>query len=69
MFSPRAETGQAPRLTRKRKCQDCGRPATYAPPNAHRRRRHPVTGDDRHDLCFRCFKRRMSAAEREQEAA
>lgn len=66
MFSPRAEAGHQPRLSSKRQCQDCGRPATYAPPHEHRRRKHPVVGRNDHDLCARCFRRRVIDA---QEAA
>lgn len=69
MFSFRAEAEHGPRPSSHRRCQDCGRPATYAPPHAHRRRKHPVVADDSHDLCRRCWRKRLSEAERGQEAA
>lgn len=43
----------------KRACQQCGRPANYAPPKRKAFRQHRIVANDSHDLCTRCWQKMM----------
>lgn len=57
-------------------CQDCGRPATFKQPQQRRasrlkvqQRRKKHKGDADHDLCTRCWKKRMDAQRAAESAS